>query len=64
MNTTTQKEMKDLVEELMSSYEQYPATCNIDCQNRLNRDTILNILEMLRWVIFPGYFEKIGRAHV
>lgn len=57
MNTTTQKEMKDLVEELMSSYEQYPATCNIDCQNRLNRDTILNILEMLRWVIFPGYFE-------
>lgn len=51
------KEMNGLVSSLLQSYEKYPIISSIDSSSRINREVILEILEELRWLVFPGYFE-------
>lgn len=50
-------EMKQLVGEILNSYQKYPETCNVDTKNRLNKDVIIDILQEIRYVVFPGFFE-------
>lgn len=50
-------EIKKLVGDVLESYRNYPQTCNIDTDNLLNQDIIIEILQEIRYVIFPGYFE-------
>jgi serine O-acetyltransferase len=57
MSRTSQQKINEMVNGLLESYQQYPIICNIDSENHLNRDMIIEILEMLRWLIYPGYFE-------
>lgn len=45
-----------VVDELLKSYEQYPAICKIGVNSQPNRDTIIEILKKLQIVMFPGYF--------
>lgn len=52
-----QGEIKELVRAVLCSYERYPIIRNIDCGSRINRDTVIEILETIRLVLFPGYFE-------
>lgn len=49
--------MEKLVKSILASYEEHPVICNIDSDNRLNSELIIEILEKVRQVIFPGYFE-------
>jgi serine O-acetyltransferase len=51
--------IKRLVDTLVESYEEHPEIIKIDSGIRLNRDHIIDILEKLRRLIFPGYFGKI-----
>lgn len=51
------EEMKQLVGEILDSYRRYPETCNVDTNNRLNKDVIIDILQEIRYVVFPGFFE-------
>jgi len=57
MKLTSKQKISRLVDGILESYEKYPITCNIDSKSRLNRDTILEILEMLRRLLYPGYFD-------
>ncbi|MCD7814740.1 MAG: serine acetyltransferase [Lachnospiraceae bacterium] len=52
-----QQEMKDLVGAILESYQEYPKTCSIDMENRLNRAEIVDILEEIRCLLFPGFLE-------
>ncbi|MCD8396924.1 MAG: serine acetyltransferase [Lachnospiraceae bacterium] len=52
-----QQEMNDLVGEILDSYREYPKTCSIDMENRLNRAEIVDILEEIRCLLFPGFLE-------
>ncbi len=51
------EEMKQLVGEILDSYRRYPETCSVDADNRLNKELIIDILEKIRYVVFPGFFE-------
>lgn len=51
------EDMKQLVGEILSSYEKHPKICNVDTKNRLNKGIIIEILEEIRCVVFPGFFE-------
>ncbi|MDY3251336.1 MAG: serine acetyltransferase [Candidatus Choladocola sp.] len=57
MEMSYKEEMDALVGEILESYQEYPETCSIDTRNRLNKDTIIDILQEIRCVIFPGFFE-------
>jgi serine O-acetyltransferase len=44
---------------LVESYEEHSEIIKIDSGIRLNRDHIIDILDKLRRLIFPGYFGKV-----
>lgn len=51
------EELSEMVKSILESYEQYDIICNIDSTNRLNRKTIVELIDAIRYVLFPGYFE-------
>ena len=58
MESENREWMRDLVKRIMDSYEKYPETCSIGSRNRLSRNVIIDVLEKIRFVVFPGYFES------
>ena len=52
------EEIKNLVNDILDSYDKYPIIRNIDCRNRINSESVSEILEMIRRILFPGYFEN------
>lgn len=58
MKQTSHQKIDVLVKEIMESYEKYPTISNVDSESRINRAVVLEILENLRYIVFPGYFEK------
>lgn len=54
----TRSRIKDLVEILRKSYREHAEIIKVDAANRLNRSVIIDVLEKLRALIFPGYFGK------
>ena len=52
------KEMDTLVGEILGSYREYPQTCSINTTHRLNNAIIIDLLDKIRSVVFPGFFEK------
>jgi serine O-acetyltransferase len=50
--------MKHLVDKLVESYEAHGDIIKIDTEYQLNRSEIIEILEKLRCLLFPGYFGK------
>lgn len=49
--------MQALVQSILDSYKQYPMTTHIDSDNRLHKEGIIDILEKIRRLLFPGYLE-------
>ncbi|HIR28898.1 MAG TPA: serine acetyltransferase [Candidatus Choladousia intestinigallinarum] len=49
--------MEKLVKAILESYEKHPEICSIAAKNRLNKELIIEILEEIRCVVFPGFFE-------
>ncbi len=58
METDKQQEMGAFVDKILDSYSTYPETCSIDKDNRLNREEIIDILEEIRSLVFPGFFDS------
>ncbi len=51
------EKLSELVEDVMKSYSKHEIICNIDSTNRLNRTTIVELIDSIRYILFPGYFE-------
>ncbi len=54
----TQRETDNLVDMLMESYDKHSLTSRIDKCNIVNRDILIEILNELRMILFPGFFDK------
>lgn len=57
MENSEKREMEELVTSLLCSYRKHQIISNVDSDKKLNREGIIEILEMIRQVLFPGYFE-------
>lgn len=55
--SSEKKEMDVLLEDILKSYQMFPETCSINQRHRLNNEIIIDLLEKIRYVIFPGFFE-------
>ena len=49
---------ENLLDRLMESYEAYPVSTRLNARSSLNRDLLIDILEKLRQVLFPGFYDK------
>jgi serine O-acetyltransferase len=58
MRRETDTRVKQLVDLLSQSYRDHAEIIKVDTGNQLNRSVIIDILERLRKLIFPGYFGK------
>lgn len=58
MDNKTEK----LVTDILDSYKAYDLTDRIDAENMLNREILVDVLEELRKILFPGFFDE-NRAH-
>lgn len=50
--------MDKLVASILENYKEYPLISNIDSENQLNREVIIELLENIRKILFPGYFVQ------
>ncbi|GHV83076.1 serine acetyltransferase [Spirochaetia bacterium] len=49
---------KEIVDSLVQSYKEIENTIKVDSQYQLNHSVIIEVIEKLRALIFPGYFVK------
>lgn len=54
MGETSEK----LITDILDSYEKYDMTVRVDTENIVNKDILIEVLEELRKILFPGYFDK------
>lgn len=54
MGETSEK----LIDNILESYQKYDMTIRVDTENIVNKDILIEILEELRKILFPGYFDK------
>lgn len=57
MEGTFKKDMDALVGQILKSYAEHPDTCSINTRNRINKEMVIYILEEIRSIVFPGFFE-------
>ncbi len=58
MNKKFNKEISGLVSTVVASYKQYPAAVAQEQGYLPNRDEVVEIIHILREILFPGYFGK------
>src|SRR5882724_9812864 len=49
---------RSLVEAIVNSYQSEPSTRHIDAGHLPNRDAVIELVKLIREVLFPGYFGK------
>lgn len=47
-----------IVKDILDSYNKYEITRRIDADSQLNKDTIIEIVETMRRILFPGFFAE------
>lgn len=60
MTSKPKKEFSDFVNGIIDSYQAQPKTRHIDAGLLPDRKTIIDIIYLLRELLFPGYFGKQG----
>lgn len=57
------EKINSLVDDMLKSYQKHEIITNVDAQSQLNKELILDILELLQQLIYPGYFEIRNLKH-
>lgn len=47
-----------LINTILDNYGKYDLTCKLDANINLNKETLIEILEKIREILFPGFFDK------
>ena len=50
--------VEDLVNVILDSYNECDITARIDEENMLNKDILIEIIDEIRKVLFPGFFDN------
>ncbi len=51
-------DVANLVELLLDSYETHELICRIDKDNIINKEILINVVEEIRRILFPGFFDN------
>ncbi|MCQ4022025.1 MULTISPECIES: serine O-acetyltransferase EpsC [unclassified Ruminococcus] len=65
MNSKENK-MDKLVGVMLESYDKYEITSRIDADNIINKEIVMKVLEEIRKLLFPGYFDtdKVSSEYI
>ena len=49
---------EQLVDSIIESYKSHEGMCRIDEDNMINKEIIIEVIERIRRILFPGYFDN------
>ncbi|MDO4489529.1 MAG: serine O-acetyltransferase EpsC [Lachnospiraceae bacterium] len=49
---------ESLISSIIESYEKHDLTCKLDADTLLNKETLISVLDKIREILFPGFFDK------
>lgn len=49
---------ENIVNDILESYEKHDMTSRIDAENMLSKDTLIKVVEEIRKLLFPGFFDN------
>jgi len=55
---TSNEKTETLVNEMLKSYQEHPVSTRLNVTNILNRDTLIDVLQKIREILFPGYYDN------
>ena len=58
ISESNNQNVPQLVEMLLDSYKDNELTCRIDKDNIVNKEILINVVEELRRLLFPGFFDN------
>lgn len=58
MDNRKPEQLKGIVDALVENYDAHRVTSKIDCMTQPSREVIRDIIEDLRKLVFPGFFEQ------
>ena len=47
-----------IIDDILNSYEKYDVTVRVDTENIVNKDILIQVIEEVRKILFPGFFDK------
>lgn len=61
-----ENKMDRLVDTILESYDKYELTSRIDADNIINKEIVIKVLEEIRKLLFPGYFDtnKVSTEYI
>lgn len=61
-----ENKMDRLVDTILESYDKYELTSRIDADNIINKEIVIKVLEEIRKLLFPGYFDtnKVSAEYI
>ena len=54
---TLSEKSEKMIEAILESYKEYPVTVRMDTENIVNKNVLIQVLEELRRILFPGFFD-------
>lgn len=48
---------EQIIDAILASYEEHDVTVRIDTENIVNKDILIQVIEELRRILFPGFFD-------
>lgn len=53
-----EQKTEKLITDILDSYKRYDITDKIDAENMLSKDTLIEVVEEIRKILFPGFFDR------
>lgn len=47
-----------LIDDILESYQKHDMTVRVDAENIVNKDILIEVIEEIRKILFPGFFDK------
>lgn len=51
------EQAEQIIDAILDSYEMHDVTVRIDTENIVNKDILIQVIEQLRRIVFPGFFD-------
>lgn len=52
------KTPEEIVDNILNSYEQHKETIHVDSENIVNKEILIEVIEEIRKILFPGFFDR------
>lgn len=58
MTSDNEFAIESLTQKILDSYGKHELTVHLDVENDLNKDILIQVVEQMRKILFPGFFEE------